>query len=464
MPSPVVTIHNLSKRFSISSTSYSLVLDMIKSIFFKQPSVDHVVLDNISFEVNKGETFAIIGKNGSGKSTLLKIITGVTQANSGTVETKGKIISLLEVGAGFSPLLSGRENIYLNAALNGLTRTQTETIIEDIISYSGIEDSIDQALYQYSSGMAVRLGFAIAVHCHPEILVIDEALAVGDITFQAQCIDTIVKLKEQGCTILFVSHDLSLVSGLCDRAILINDSQILANGPASSVVAHYIQLCGDDRSNYAITMDNLKLYFNAGNVSIIHHNAILTKVFGIYTSIYAYKTWHDSDQCLWELHQQTHNQMVLKGKMRRLPIKQTWTITVIDENTFNVKVELDFEKNCRWSEIQLSCMLSPDFTNWLVGQETGTFAQKQESWDNWLLLSSLEHGTSNTVSAIHKETQQSITIHKKDGLPTQASALITSKELNSSVLQFLHFNQETDKCNQTLLFFDGSIKIHPHEH
>lgn len=456
-----IAVKHVSKSFGSQNSSYSFLINGIKKLFMrKQPLFK--VLDDISFEVHEGESFGIIGKNGSGKSTLLKIIAGVTCADTGSIKTHGNIISLLEVGAGFSPLLSGLENIYLNASLNGLEKSMIESKINSIIEFSGIADSIHKPLYQYSSGMAVRLGFSIAVHSNPDILIVDEALAVGDTNFQGKCIDKILSLKQSGCTILFVSHDLSLVSGLCDRALFLNDCKVAALGQASQVVSSYLQFCGDDQSHYKVEKGDLKLYFNAGNIGLAYKNQMLTKAYGLYTSIYAYRTWHDSDQMIWQLEEQNDTRLSLIGKMRRLPIYQMWTVDLLDDNSFELSIYLksDSNQDITADEIQASILLLPNFHNWQTQSHKGEFMSSQKDLNQWQQLAVAQPKQKQSISAHNNDNNITVTFSQTKGLASMALPLITSKELNSSVLQYLHL--DTLKLNDTqekALFFKGLIKI-----
>ncbi len=197
-------------------------------------------LQDVSFEVHQGETFSIIGSNGAGKSTMLKLLTHIIRPTRGTIEINGRISALLELGAGFHPDLTGRENVYLNGAILGLPRRQIEHKLDEMVAFAELERFIDVPVRNYSSGMYVRLGFAVAVYTNPEILVVDEVLAVGDLVFQQKCMERIHKMKRDGVTIILVTHNLNDVVRLCERAIWLKDGQIEADGPATKVVEHYL--------------------------------------------------------------------------------------------------------------------------------------------------------------------------------------------------------------------------------
>lgn len=214
-------------------------------------------LNGVSFDVKKGETVGLIGKNGSGKSTLLQIICGTLTATEGTIETKGRIAALLELGSGFNPEFTGRENIYLNAAILGLTREETDKKYDAIIDFADIGDFIDQPVKTYSSGMVVRLAFAVQAQVDPDILIVDEALAVGDAKFQAKCFERLRQLKKNGTSILLVTHSGEQIVTHCDRAVLLSNGQEIYQGIPKKAVNLYMDiLFGKTASNKAIAKDS----------------------------------------------------------------------------------------------------------------------------------------------------------------------------------------------------------------
>lgn len=206
---------------------------------------DFHALTDISFQVRRGEALGIVGRNGSGKSTLLQIITGTLQATAGTVDVHGRVAALLELGSGFNPEFTGRENVFLNATILGLTREETEARFDSIAAYADIGDFIEQPVKTYSSGMQVRLAFAVAAHVEPEIFIVDEALAVGDARFQLKCARTIDLMIERGVTLLFVSHDLNMVKRLCTQALLLEAGRVVHLGNPNDVANLYSKLIAD---------------------------------------------------------------------------------------------------------------------------------------------------------------------------------------------------------------------------
>jgi lipopolysaccharide transport system ATP-binding protein len=197
-------------------------------------------LDGVSFEVQPGEVLGVIGRNGSGKSTLLKILSRITKPTTGLARIDGRVGSLLEVGTGFHPELTGRENVFLNGSILGMSRPEIRRKFDEIVAFAEVEQFLDTPVKRYSSGMYVRLAFSVAAHLEPEILIVDEVLAVGDATYQRRCIDRMARLAAEGRTVVFVSHNMDLIPRLCDRALLLDAGRNVRHGPATEVMRHYL--------------------------------------------------------------------------------------------------------------------------------------------------------------------------------------------------------------------------------
>lgn len=239
----VIKVENLSKLYFLGGAKHNSLRDAIMS-FVKNPRRDKKnelwALQDVSFEVKDGETLGIIGRNGAGKSTLLKILSRITKPTSGTAEIRGRVGSLLEVGTGFHQELSGRENIFLNGAILGMKRAEIEAKFDEIVAFSEIEKFIDTPVKHYSSGMYMRLAFSVAAHLEPEILIVDEVLAVGDVSFQKKCLNKMREVGQTGRTVLFVSHDMQSIARLCNRAIWMKDGAIAKDGAATDVISDYL--------------------------------------------------------------------------------------------------------------------------------------------------------------------------------------------------------------------------------
>jgi lipopolysaccharide transport system ATP-binding protein len=251
---PIIKVQNLSKKFRIKpgqqpgvhyDTLRESIVKMVQAPYRRLrrngKAADDTLwaLNDVSFEVMPGQVMGIIGPNGAGKSTLLSILSRIIEPTAGRAEIYGRVASLLEVGTGFHPDLSGRENIYLNGAVLGMKRREIEAHFDEIVAFAEIEKFIDTAVKRYSTGMYLRLAFAVAAHLNPEILIIDEVLAVGDAGFQKKCLGKMDDVTRDGRTVLFVSHSVAMISHLCEQAILLKEGRVHLTGPAAEVVDYY---------------------------------------------------------------------------------------------------------------------------------------------------------------------------------------------------------------------------------
>lgn len=238
-----ISVKNMTKSFKLFYDKPSTLKERL--VFWNKKKADfRTVLDNINLDIKKGETVALIGTNGSGKSTLLKLMTKIIYPTKGKIVTNGKLTSLLELGAGFHPDFTGRENIYFNASIFGLTAAEIDARVNDIIEFSELGNFIDSPVRTYSSGMYMRLAFSVAINVDAEILLIDEILAVGDQHFQDKCFEKLEELKNSDKTIVIVSHSLASIKKLCNRAIWIYDGKVKMDGKTDKVIDEYIKLCG----------------------------------------------------------------------------------------------------------------------------------------------------------------------------------------------------------------------------
>ena len=260
-----IHVNNISKDFQIYKDSSDrlrqFIYPQVRWLFrlpIKHYYKNFRALQNISFEVNKGETVGIVGRNGAGKSTLLQIICGTLYPSAGAVTVNGRIAALLELGAGFNVEYTGLENVYLNAALMGIKREEVNNKLDDILQFADIGDFIHQPIKTYSSGMTVRLAFAVAINVEPDILIVDEALSVGDELFQRKCFSKIEEIKARGATILFVSHSGATVVGLCDRAILVDGGELLLSGEPKKIVGLYQKLMFSSSDTRAEVRSNIQ--------------------------------------------------------------------------------------------------------------------------------------------------------------------------------------------------------------
>lgn len=235
-----ISVREVTKKFRLHNDRKTNVKELFSSRDRRSRHEDFWALKGVTLDIPRGKTFGLIGHNGSGKSTLLKLVAGIHRPSSGTITAHGRVSAMLELGAGFHPEMSGRDNIYLNGSILGMTRKQIDAAMDEIIAFSGLEEFIDTPVKVYSSGMYVRLGFAIAVNLEPEILIIDEVIAVGDEAFQRRCFDHLYELRRKGVTIVLVTHSLALVADLCDEAAWLDGGTLKRVGPAREVVDDYL--------------------------------------------------------------------------------------------------------------------------------------------------------------------------------------------------------------------------------
>ena len=260
MPLPLIEFRGVSKNYPI----YSAASARLKELAFlnrKSFHRDFVALSDVTFDVARGETFCVVGENGSGKSTLLQMVAGILHPTKGEVKVRGRVAALLELGAGFNPEFTGRDNVYVNAAILGLSRREIDAKFRQIEEFAEIGDFIDQPVKTYSSGMSVRLAFAVAIHVDPEILLVDEALSVGDIYFRQRCMRKVHELRAGGVTILFVSHAMSEVKSIGDRAMWLEAGRVRDLGRTDEVVTHYMAAMVEKDNAYLTTHHN-----NAGKI------------------------------------------------------------------------------------------------------------------------------------------------------------------------------------------------------
>lgn len=283
-----IRVENLSKQYKIGApqqrhdalkgldqdliierhdTLKDLLTHGLKGLFHRNSQSEIFwALKDVSFEVKQGEVVGVIGSNGAGKSTLLKILSRITKPTEGRAEIYGRVVSLLEVGTGFHPELTGRENVYLNGAILGMKKAEIDRKFDEIVDFSGVEKFIDTPVKHYSSGMSVRLAFAVAAHLEPEILIVDEVLAVGDATFQKKCLGKIENVARAGRTVLIVSHNMPTIQGLCSKCFLLKGGQIIAKGSPRSVVEQY---CADVSSNTSTPLWQRKDRKGTGEIRFI---------------------------------------------------------------------------------------------------------------------------------------------------------------------------------------------------
>ena len=296
-------------------------------------------LKGLNFEIAKGETVGIIGENGAGKSTVLKLIAGMLRPDRGEIEVGGKVSGLLELGAGFQAELTGKENIYLIAGLFGLSKVEVEERFDRIVEFAGIGRFIHAPVKCYSQGMFVRLAFAIAIHVEPEILLIDDILAVGDEYFQRKCIGKIFEVRDQGATIVIVTHDMNMLKRLCSRAIFLKDGRVIKDDLPDKVIPLYTQAVGVKEGVEVLEDEFLTAVFNNGRLFLNWQDKTLTPSPGAYAALYIGGKWYNSSQADWEVKREGGNKLVATGKFYQLMLTQTWKL----ELSANHEIKWDIE-------------------------------------------------------------------------------------------------------------------------
>ncbi len=286
MNKPILSIQNISKQFTIGNNQepYLSLRDSINKLFVtKKNSNTFWALQDISFDVMQGESIGIIGKNGAGKSTLLKILSKITPPSSGKIISRGRIASLLEVGTGFHPELSGRENVFMNGSILGMRKQEIEKNFDAIVDFSGVSKFIDTPLKHYSSGMQLRLAFAVAAFLENEILIIDEVLAVGDAEFQQKCMGKMSDISSSGRTVLFVSHNMAAVKRLCNKAVMLNKGKLQEIGTVDHVAQLYANSYSIGNNNTEISQHKSNPYFQIEAAEILTATNDMVEVIGIGT-------------------------------------------------------------------------------------------------------------------------------------------------------------------------------------
>lgn len=302
MDKGTIEVRDLSKVYYL----YDKPSDRIRETFSirkKKYSKEHYALKNINLKINKGESIGIVGTNGSGKSTLLKLVTGVVTPTTGTIKTDGKIAALLELGAGFNPEYTGIENIYLNGTMMGYTEEEMKKRVPDIIEFADIGEFINQPVKSYSSGMFARLAFAVSINVEPDILIVDEALSVGDTRFQVKCIDKMRELQESGTTILFVTHAIEQIKRFCTRAIWIKNGELIEDGEASQVVDLYDNFMkyGEKKIEKVNNEDEFRLPENSDYLAVIQKVSINKNMFKTFEKLEVEVTYDVYDNHMEDL-------------------------------------------------------------------------------------------------------------------------------------------------------------------
>ncbi|MCX5696735.1 MAG: ABC transporter ATP-binding protein [Candidatus Omnitrophica bacterium] len=398
-------------------------------------------VDKVSFTVKKGECVAMLGANGAGKSTILKLIAGIIKPDAGDVRVEGRVASILDLGAGFDPQLTGRENIFLLAKFYGIAREEIQPKMDQVIAFSGIGKFIDAPLKCYSSGMYVRLAFSLAIHVEPDIILIDDCLAVGDEAFQKKCIEKIFELKNQGKTIIFVTHDAHLVSVLARRGIFVKDGRILHDGPIERAIVCYTQMVGDINGIGILNKDNLSVIFNNGKIYINWRNAPLSKGFGGFAVIRTGQGELFSKDLSWRVELEGMDSLMARATDAEAKVIQAWSLKLAEDNCIDWQIDTAAGAQEKEYFSRINLMLNERFTHWSTLGKEGVFPSQYPSVREWQVLDAQEPDTDGGgIISCRSESPDEAALPgvvlesaKKDDFLV-ARALITGPEQSARVL------------------------------
>jgi ABC-type polysaccharide/polyol phosphate transport system ATPase subunit len=326
---------------------------------------DFWAIREVNMDISRGEAVFIIGENGAGKTTLLKVIAGMLKPDIGEVKINGRVSALLEIGAGFQKDLTGKENIYLTSSFFGLTREQVDSRYRDIVEFASIGRFINASVKHYSQGMYMRLAFAIAIHVNPDILLIDDVFAVGDLYAQQKCIDRMFQLREAAKTIIFVTHNVETAKRFCQRGMLFKDGRIINQGLPKEVISYYLRTIGDKKGIGVLQGRDLGLVFNNGKLILNWRNDNITKEWAGHTSILTDGNRYSSLQADWHIKEAGDKRVVLEGRCWDLPVLQLWEIRLDDEkNELSLKIDFDIQQDCPFEEFKICFMFRDEYTLW----------------------------------------------------------------------------------------------------
>ncbi|MFA5146523.1 MAG: ABC transporter ATP-binding protein [Candidatus Omnitrophota bacterium] len=469
-PATAVVFKNVGEKFRRYHLRESSLKDRALNILLRKraPSDEFWALKGINFTVRKGETVGIIGENGSGKTTILNLITGILRPDAGTVSVNGMVSAMLEIGIGFHQELSGRENIYIYGAILGLSKKKIDSKFDEIVAFSGLEDFIDAPLKTYSAGMYVRLGFSVAINVEPDILLLDEALSVGDENFQRRCIDKIEEFKKRGKTIIMVSHDMYLIGALCDRVIVFRKGAIEADADAARGIEIYEEMMKRKRGGAMLERGRLKVTFDNGRISLLWNGRMISKGLGCYTSLLSGDTWYDSAFDGWGCLYLGSTKMVAMGTWKNLPIAQVWQIEMKDDNTINWTVDMQIKEKVHLRNKQINVMVTDGYMNWRAsGSHHGSlpedFSPRGREWQTiWQQDAVTPDPLSILCAGDGSGALPSVSFHcSYDRSAYIAKVINSDSSFRARVLQYVRADSDNDFefAPDQYRYFEGRISI-----
>ncbi|PCJ54713.1 MAG: hypothetical protein COA73_14095 [Candidatus Hydrogenedentota bacterium] len=387
---PVIEIDQVTKTYRARTGTRVLLGKggLAEKISGKKHDTFHA-LENVSFTVDPGESLGIIGANGSGKSTLLKLIAGVTVPSQGTINVRGRVASLLELGAGFHPMLTGRENVYLNAGILGMRHKQVDAVFDEIVEFSGIGRFIDQPVDTYSSGMYVRIAFSVAAYTNPDIFLIDEVLSVGDEEFQRRCRRRIGELMDQGKTVVFVSHDLGIVNTLCERVILLSQGKMLLRETTSKAIDFYLRQIGEEKGLCTMVHGPMEAIVCNGRISIFYNEEEVTSASGLQFQVFYMGHWQNSQDADWSITDKTETSCTAEGILAKVGITLVWKIT-LENGKFHWDLALRNEQSVSINKYEINMFFPTRFNQWMYDDTNGMFQDILPDDTNYLAATSPE--------------------------------------------------------------------------
>ncbi|MFH1045403.1 MAG: ABC transporter ATP-binding protein [Candidatus Omnitrophota bacterium] len=424
-------------------------------------------LKGISFSIDQGQTVGIIGENGAGKSTLLKVISGMLKPDRGDSAVSGRVAGLLELGAGFQPELTGRENIYLNSRLFGLSEEGIKARYAEIVDFAALGKFIHAPVKCYSQGMFVRLAFAIAIHMDPDILLIDDSLAVGDEYFQAKCLRKISELQAQGKTILIVTHDMHLLARLCKRTILLKDGRLVKDDATEKVIPLYTQLGAENKESVGLLeQEDLRLVVNSGRLFLNWRDRLLTAHTGGYSAFCVAGKWYSSLQAQWEVSREGENTLLAVGTFPQLEVKQLWRLKILPEYGLEWDIEMEMRYPLEIEEAHVALLLDDGYQHWMgTGREKGEFPAHSEGHNDWQELLN-QHSLHSCIGVEQQSSPQgelpSLVFECSDQrMPWRAHILNSDYFTSCRVLQYRaqSLGNLIPLCDTRLKLFAGKLKL-----
>lgn len=458
----LIELKNISKSYQIHHKEPLLTTAMLRRLTrFKRETL--LALQDISLEVEEGESVGIIGENGAGKSTLLRILTGVTVPTTGTKQVRGRIGSLLELGAGFHPYLTGRENIFLNAAILGMKKHRIKELLQEIVDFADIGKFIDAPVSTYSDGMYLRLGFSVAVHLDVDVLIVDEVLAVGDEEFQRKCLAKVNELLSQGKSLVIVSHDLNLIRSVCNKVGWLSGGKLISLGNPNQTTSQYLLDVSRRQGMAIIENFPLTVVFQKGKLAIFWHGIELTKNLCGYTSVFSLGSWQDSTQAQWEINL-NGNRLTARGRWFKIPVIQTWEIEV-NPNNIVWQTNLKVTELFRIDHETINLMLSENFINWQMHRENGQFPPEfsPDFWSRSISINSQKE--KRAITLLPSNSQQGDYLPKVsfelDTLSNNYIGVVanTDTSYRARVIQYERRKIEAVYLPEKDYYFRGTIKI-----